>query len=83
MPTVSHCTRGLVLTGAQDWTESSTVAGTRASDQLVLGYPIAQGRERQALDCQIRPSDRRGPGRDPGPPCAFKVSMFNVSCNSH
>ena len=30
-----------------------------------------------------RPSDGRGPGIDPRPPCAFKVSMFNVFCNSH
>ena len=30
-----------------------------------------------------RPSDRRGSGSDPEPQCAFKMSMFNVSCNSH
>ena len=30
-----------------------------------------------------RPSDGRGPGMDPRPLCAFKVSMFNVFCNSH
>ena len=30
-----------------------------------------------------RPSDRRGFGSDPKPQCAFKISMFNVSCNSH
>ena len=30
-----------------------------------------------------RPSDRRGSGSDPKPQYAFKVSMFNVSCNSH
>ena len=30
-----------------------------------------------------RPSDRRGSGNDPKPQCAFKMSMFNVSCNSH
>lgn len=30
-----------------------------------------------------RPSDRRGPGRNPGPQGAFEVSMINVSCNSH
>ena len=23
------------------------------------------------------------PGQDPRPPCAFKMSMFNVFCNSH
>ncbi|GIX67236.1 hypothetical protein CEXT_802811 [Caerostris extrusa] len=31
----------------------------------------------------IRPSDRRGPGRDPRPQCAFEKSVLNVSCNSH
>lgn len=30
-----------------------------------------------------RPSDGRGLGMDPGPPYAFKLSMFNVFCNSH
>lgn len=30
-----------------------------------------------------RPSDGRGLGTDPRPPCAFKMSMFNVFCNSH
>ena len=30
-----------------------------------------------------RPSDRRSPGRNPGPQGAFEVSMINVSCNSH
>ena len=30
-----------------------------------------------------RPSTERGPGSDPGPPCAFEVSMIKVSCNSH
>ena len=30
-----------------------------------------------------RPSDRRSPGRNPGPQGAFEMSMINVSCNSH
>ena len=30
-----------------------------------------------------RPSDRRSPGKNPGPQSAFEVSMINVSCNSH
>ena len=30
-----------------------------------------------------RPSTGRGLGSDPGPPCAFEVSMIKVSCNSH
>lgn len=33
--------------------------------------------------CVRRPSDRRGSGSEPEPQCAFKVSMFSVSCNSH
>ena len=56
---------------------------TKRASAVHPGHPNAPGRERQALDCLTRPSDRCGPGRDPGPPCAFKVSMFNVSCNSH
>ena len=39
-------------------------------------------RDRSAMTV-CRPSDRRGSGSDPKPQCAFKVSMFNVSCNSH
>ena len=30
-----------------------------------------------------RLSDRRSPGRNPGPQDAFEVSMISVSCNSH
>ena len=40
------------------------------------------GRESPSA-CFIRPSDRRGPGRDPRPQCAFEKSVLNVSCNSH
>ena len=43
--------------------------------------PIAHDSRRANTVC--RPSDRRGSGSDPKPQCAFKVSMFNVSCNSH
>ena len=32
---------------------------------------------------QKRLSDRRSPGRNPGPQDAFEVSMISVSCNSH
>ena len=32
---------------------------------------------------RIRPSDGRGQGGNPRPPCAFKVSMIEVFCNSH
>ena len=31
----------------------------------------------------IRPSDRRGPGQNPRPQCAFKKLVLNVFCNSH
>lgn len=44
-----------------------------APDAGGLSLPIDRG----------RPSDRRGPGMDPGPQDAFKVSMINVSCKSH
>lgn len=40
----------------------------------------SQGRVRLIFK---RPSDRRSPGKNPGPQSAFKVSMINVSCNSH
>lgn len=43
--------------------------------------PAAGGRRVRSMG--KRPSDRRGPGRNPGPQCAFEVSMINVSCNSH
>ena len=42
------------------------------------GIPNAPGHERQALDCIIRPSDRRGPGRDPG--AAMCVQGIDVQC---
>ena len=67
-------------------TRCSDKAGTR--DPSELSESRAHGR---ALLIQMRsdrfyanrPSDGRGPGIDPRPPCAFKVSMFNVFCNSH
>ena len=40
-------------------------------------------RERVLRLMAKRPSDRRSPGRNPGPQGAFEVSMINVSCNSH
>lgn len=57
----------------------SALEGTKAAtacdapDAGGLSLPIDRG----------RPSDRRGPGMDPGPQDAFKVSMINVSCKSH
>ncbi|KAK2813549.1 hypothetical protein Q5P01_000767 [Channa striata] len=43
--------------------------------------PAAGGRASRLM--AKRPSDRRSPGRNPGPQSAFEVSMINVSCNSH
>lgn len=62
----------------------------RASRSLYLGgrrqrvpaTPQPRRRERLRLMAK-RPSDRRSPGRNPGPQGAFEVSMINVSCNSH
>ena len=42
------------------------------------GHLNALGRERPALDCVSRPSDRRGPGRDPG--AAMCVQGIDVQC---
>ena len=42
------------------------------------GRPNAPGRERPVLDCVSRPSDRRGPGRDPG--AAMCVQGIDVQC---
>ena len=42
------------------------------------GRPNALGRERPVLDCVSRPSDRRGPGRDPG--AAMCVQGIDVQC---
>ena len=45
---------------------------------------LPQPRRRGGLRLMAkRPSDRRSPGRNPGPQGAFEVSMINVSCNSH
>ena len=46
------------------------------------------GRPRGAREGQRRQGFVSDPRTDvapggPGPPCAFKMSMFNVSCNSH
>ena len=50
--------------------------------QLRASRPGDRRRDRPRTNCR-RPSDRRGPERDPGPQCAFEVSMIDVSCNSH
>lgn len=51
-----------------------------------LRHPSRALRRTDAREVRLivkRPSDRRSPGRNPGPQSAFKVSMINVSCNSH
>ncbi|KAF6734098.1 hypothetical protein FQA47_011501 [Oryzias melastigma] len=45
--------------------------------------PSASGSGGEPRLIAKRPSDRRSPGRNPGPQGAFEVSMINVSCNSH
>ena len=56
--------------------------GGRRQDRGRLRQPQPRKSERFRLMTK-RPSDRRSPGRNPGPQGAFEVSMINVSCNSH
>lgn len=69
-------------------------ARRRAGASRETGLHLGGRRRRSACDCPSRgsgsfrlmakrPSDRRSPGRNPGPQGAFEVSMINVSCNSH
>lgn len=58
----------------------SALRGTKALLRLRLPQPRKRGGFRLMAK---RPSDRRSPGRNPGPQGAFEVSMINVSCNSH
>ena len=51
------------------------MAGKPSETRAVKLAKLRQGRN--------RPSTGRGPGSDPGPPCAFETSMIKVSCNSH
>lgn len=64
---------------SQTKTESA-LRGTKATD--ACDCPSRGDGERLRLIAK-RPSDRRSPGRNPGPQGAFEVSMINVSCNSH
>jgi hypothetical protein len=59
-----------------------------ASNERVQLKPEAvretrESNKRRRLLLTSRPSDGRGLGMDPRPPYAFKMSMFNVFCNSH
>jgi hypothetical protein len=47
------------------------------------GVPVRPSEGIASFASLIRPSDRRGPGQDPRPQCAFEKSVLNVSCNSH
>lgn len=60
--------------------QSLHLGGRRRELRLRLPQPRKRGRFRLMAK---RPSDRRSPGRNPGPQGAFEVSMINVSCNSH
>ena len=60
--------------------QSLHLGGRRRELRLRLPQPRKRGGFRLMAK---RPSDRRSPGRNPGPQGAFEVSMINVSCNSH
>ena len=57
----------------------SAFRGTK--DARPCDTPVAETRRLRLIG--KRPSDRRSPGKNPGPQSAFEVSMINVSCNSH
>ena len=71
--------------GGRDSRQRGRAAGQAVSDRAGRSRkPRARSREqRSAIALTRRPSDGRGPGIDPRPPYAFKMSMFNVFCNSH
>lgn len=60
----------------------SALGGTKAVPEGRLRLPQPRRRGGLRLIAKRR-SDRRSPGRNPGPQGAFEVSMINVSCNSH
>lgn len=60
--------------------DRSALRGTKAPRGACDGPSRGSGSFRLMAK---RPSDRRSPGRNPGPQGAFEVSMINVSCNSH
>lgn len=71
--------------GGQELPVWSALRGTKAPE-AACDCPSrgGGGRGRPSLRLMAkRPSDRRSPGRNPGPQGAFEVSMINVSCNSH
>ena len=62
--------------------QSLRLGGRRRERAPACDCPSRGNGERFRLMAK-RPSDRRSPGRNPGPQGAFEVSMINVSCNSH
>ena len=70
-PDESLARRGSALRAAEDCRET----GPSGTQEARVGE---QQRQRFLSD----PRTDVAPG-GPGPPCAFKMSMFNVSCNSH
>jgi hypothetical protein len=78
-PTGSEPSFGLrVALQATESFESRRVLGP-----LATATAQCAEREPQRWVEHCRPSHGRGHRRDPWPQYAFKVSMFNVSCNSH
>ncbi|KAJ1116533.1 hypothetical protein NDU88_004743 [Pleurodeles waltl] len=67
--------------GDMGWSDLG-VGGTKGAELPCDGPSRALGKAPGRLTIE-RPSDRRSPGRNPGPQGAFEVSMINVSCNSH
>jgi hypothetical protein len=48
------------------------------------GVPCELNAQARAVAIVVKPTLRQAWSReDPGPQCAFKMSMFNESCNSH
>lgn len=71
-------------TPRKGFTEASAFGGTKAEGRSLACDSPSRGDHGGGLRVmEKRPSDRRSPGRNPGPQGAFEVSMINVSCNSH
>ncbi|KAJ1175584.1 hypothetical protein NDU88_000871 [Pleurodeles waltl] len=67
--------------GRPGWSDFG-VGGTKGAVLPCDGPNRTLGKAQGQLTIK-RPSDRRSPGRNPGPQGAFEVLMINVSCNSH
>ena len=72
--------------------ESDVVARFTAAGLYLEPHDTRTRRHRAKLRAQhkravaivVKPTLRQAwPREDPGPQCAFKMSMFNESCNSH